>query len=169
MYITARQKFNRNCKDWNHYINWIALSNIEEVRTIDSSLNKYVEKCGSIECNEKNLDEVFMFLPQIISDQYYLLMVNTSKEITPTLSDDFKLLGYDLADLSSTSSILNYGPWEGSLLCYKSKLNQFGLLDFDHAKIVKDLLPKEWGIKNITLMWIYGLFTRLIPTLLVRS
>lgn len=151
MIISARNVFKEGKAGWAKYIEWVKLPHLKEARTIDASLNKYVGDCGNIHCDSSTISIVLESLPTIdIKTQYYLLAVNTSKDGNDAMSEiskdkNIQLLGYDLADSTYTSSVLNCGSWEDQLMSFKDKINQYGLLGFDDAKAVQAILPQVWG------------------------
>ncbi len=85
-------------------------------------------------------------LPEIDTIQhYYLLAVNLEEDAPPTLPDNAVLLGYDLTDETHTSSVLNCGPWTDKLAPIAQRLNRYGLLTLEDARLAEQLLPQVWG------------------------
>ncbi|MCG2711516.1 MAG: hypothetical protein L6416_04225 [Candidatus Omnitrophica bacterium] len=147
MLLSSRNKFSSGSKKWSQYINWVNLKNIKEIRSIDAELNQYVEHCGDYECSYEDLNEVKECLPKPSKNQYYLLAIEMRSGVNTSNEDleNFYFLGYDLADSTCTSSILNCGELKGNLAIFKEKLNKYGLLNLEDAKMLKDMLPRCWG------------------------
>lgn len=162
MIISARTCFKIDEEGWDKYVQWLKLPHIEEVRTIDATINKYVDDCGNINCDSDNMYAALETLPKINkTNQYYLLAIDESEKSMVDVKKDkrVRFLGYDLADSTRTSSLLNCGPWEGRLIPIKEKINSYGLLDLNDAKLAQIVLPEVWG-KNEphAFVNIYGLF-----------
>ena len=160
MLLSLRHKFSVDNENWTDYINWVKLKNLKEVRSIDAKLNQYVGNCGDYECSYENLNVVKGMLPEISNGQYYLLAIDIQNEVS--LNENLKdcnFLGYDLADDTCTSSILNCGELKGKLAVFKDKMNKYGLLDLENAKMVKNILPQQWGEKELhAKVTIWGLY-----------
>ena len=77
--------------------------------------------------------------------EYFLLGAKVDAPIPPESFEGFEYLGCDLADETMTSSLLNCGPWMGSLQPLTLRLNEVGLLSVDDALQAQRLLPAEWG------------------------
>jgi hypothetical protein len=146
MILSTRKIFRQGEPNWDSYINWIGLPQLQEIRTIDAALNSYTTDGEDEVCTLATLANALQHIPKpSLETEYYLLAINTREEPIPARIPNFEFLGCDLTDETRTSSILNCGRWEGALLPYVKKLNQYGLLDFSDARLVQDLLPKEWG------------------------
>lgn len=144
MELSVREFFRRGETAWEGYISWIGLSQLAEVRTGDAALNPYDGEPVFLYPPADDFLSALCLLPEIDATRYYyLLAVNLAEEALPTLSNDALLLGYDLAD--GTSSLLNCGPWEGKLAPIAKRVNQYGLLTFDDAQLAQKVLPEEWG------------------------
>ncbi len=135
--------------EWFGYINFIGLPHLREIRSIDSWCNPHAE--GSGDWQLESIDQVWEFLkddllPNPISvDQYYLLFADALKHEIPQDHPRLRLLGYDLSDETRTSSLLNCGRWEGVLAPIAQRVNQYGLLNLEDAKIAQSLLPEAWN------------------------
>ena len=144
MEISIRKRFRQGDDAWKGYIRFIGLPQLTEVRTRD-------HLCPSTEeiflyPPENDVLSALCSLPDIDSTgHYYLLAVNLEKEAAPPLPDNAALLGYDVSDSTDVSSVLNCGPWQGRLLPITKRLNNFGLLTLDDARLAQVLLPEEWG------------------------
>ncbi|MHC5821186.1 MAG: hypothetical protein ACYT04_36280, partial [Nostoc sp.] len=81
--------------------------------------------------------------------QYYLLFVDVeSLDISELLHPRLKLLGYDLSDLTLTSSLLNCGRWIAVLAPIAQRVNQYGLLNLEDALKAQALLPEAWNYSH---------------------
>jgi hypothetical protein len=160
MWLTTRSDFREGDEDWANYLDFIQLPNLNEVRSLDSWLNKYVDDCGSCPLHSlADVQETLAALPRPSSDrQYYLLAVNAEKAELPPEGAEFRLLGYDLSDVTHTSSVLNCGPWKGRLGPLAERLNRYGLLTRDDALLAKTLLPSEWPGEPHAAVTIWALY-----------
>lgn len=145
MWLSTRNILSRGDDDWQGYIEFIKLPHLKEVRTIDPWVNKIAD--GSLFLT--SLDEVeevlAMLQPPEPVKQYSQLLVNVSdEEIAPQDISRFHFLGCDLSDETHTSSLLNCGPWTGILAPMTQRLNQYGLLSLEDAKLAQELLPSVW-------------------------
>jgi hypothetical protein len=146
MFVTVRKRFRRGDEGWLEYINFIALPHLSEVRTIDSSLNRYVPHSGDIKCTFETLAESVGYMPDPDPDnEYFLFAIDLLNDPPVPALEGWKLLGHDLSDTTRTSSLLNCGPWEGELEPYTRRLNEFGLLSLADAELARKILPVEWG------------------------
>jgi len=146
MWVSTRKRFRKGDKGWDSYTKFIGLPQLSEVRTIDRTLNNYVDECGSLECSLEQLEETLKLLPSPKSEnEYFLLYIDRTNEPKAVPPSDWELLGYDLSDDTLSSSVLNCGPWEGNLKPITSRLNGYGLLTWEDAKLAQTLLPTEWN------------------------
>ena len=146
--------------EWADYINFVGLPHLGEVRSIDSWCNPHVEGSGDYELQSlEQVEEVIDWLPRPIpGQQYYLLFTDALKEAIPQHHPRLKLLGYDLSDETWTSSLLNCGRWEGILAPIAQRVNQYGLLNLEDAKIAQSLLPDAWCNDHHAFVTIWALF-----------
>lgn len=146
VWLSTRHFFREGDEGWARYRGFIGLPQLREVRTIDSSLNRYVDGCGSSQIPAiDEVSEVIRRLPRPDLDRhYFLLYLDAESEERPPEGLAYRLLGHDLSDYTQTSSLLNCGPWEGRLAPFAQRLNQYGLLSFDDARRAKELLPQAW-------------------------
>lgn len=143
--LSTRKVFNSSDKGWSKYVDWIELPFLEEVRSLDSYLNNYVDQCGDFSIELSQLEQYLKLLPVAkVPSEYYQLKIMLSNTDTVPAVAGFRFLGIDLSDETHTSSILNCGPWDGSLKQYAKKLNRYGLLDLPTAIEVQRILPDEW-------------------------
>jgi hypothetical protein len=143
--ISTREFFKSNSTFWHKYINWIQLTHLSEVRTIDPGLNTLVSNVDPIEVDIGLIEQAIKKLPKPNPEnEYYQLKIKLTKQaVVPNISG-FAYLGIDLADETQTSSILNCGAWKKGLFKFIKKLNKFGLLDCDTALHIQEILPDEW-------------------------
>ena len=145
MRISSRNKFIKGDEHWQSFVDFIKIGDLNEVRSIDSSLNSYVDDNSSIECSISDYCSALKQLPKVNNSQYYQFAINLTEDNENNLPENFILLGYDICDETKTSSLLNCGEWKGNLLPFTKKLNKFGLLNLEDAIKCKELLPIEWG------------------------
>jgi hypothetical protein len=144
--VSTRRVFKHEDRGWEHYVEWIGRPDLREVRTIDVSLNEYVDRCGDYHCELGDVDRAIRGLPVPRSGfEYYLLAARCHESPTFLGVTAFNLLGYDLCDETMTSSLLNCGPWDGRLKSIAIRMNRYGLLRWEDAQLAKDMLPQEWG------------------------
>lgn len=147
MWVSTRKIFRADDERWLDYIQWIGLPPVQEIRSLDSWLNRYVADGGDIEFESwGELDEVLGYLPNPeAGKEYYQLLVNALTESLPADTRRFKLLGHDLSDRTYTSSLLNCGRWEQeTLFPIAQRVNACGLLSLEDAKLAQRLLPAAW-------------------------
>ncbi len=147
MWLSTRKIFRADEARWADYIQWMGLPPVQEIRSIDSWLNRYVADGGDIEFESwAELDEVLGYLPKPEAGQeYYQLVVNALTESLPADTQRFKLLGHDLSDRTFTSSLLNCGRWEQeTLFPIAQRVNGCGLLSLEDARLAQRLLPAAW-------------------------
>lgn len=145
MYLSARYMFGHWDKNWESYIKWVGLDYLDEVRSLDTTLNVYPAEWGAIECTPTTFSTASGFLPAIDPvKQYYQLAIPVGQEEAPSWLTYSKFLGYDLVDTSWTSSVLNCGRWRGELREIAKRVNQFGLLGYFDAQQSRIVLPRVW-------------------------
>ena len=146
MYLTARNTYTSAHESWAKYLEFVGISKLTEVRTIDHSLNELIDGSEGIHCDAESFEEALSELPKLPSSSHYIqLAVNLTDEPNPTIPSKASLLGYDLADETEISSLLNCGAWESRLADFAKRLNEFGLLTLEDAREAQRLLPLEWG------------------------
>jgi hypothetical protein len=148
MFISARKSFSPQEPGWDSYKQFINFSIPDELYTIDSALNSYIDDCSSFVIDDlSQLESVMPLLPRVDpgTSQYYQLAINILKEERPPLDNSVTQLGHDICDATCTSSLLNCGPWLGELTAIASHINGYGLLSLPDAKLARDLLPQVWG------------------------
>lgn len=148
MFISTRKPFSPQEPDWETYKRFIKLRLPEQLYTIDSYLNSFIDDCGSYQINDLGGIETMLSVlprPDAGTNQYYQLAINLSKEPEPELNSSITRLGCDLSDWTQTSSLLNCGPWKGKLAAIAGRINEHGLLSLDDARLAQKLLPEVWG------------------------
>jgi hypothetical protein len=160
LFVSTRQRFRQGDPGWDGYIAWIGLT-IEEVRTIDAKLNKYVDECGDLYCAPSEVETVIEMLPKPSNDrEYTLLAAAVGSEGCPEELAGFELLGCDLSDETITSSVVNCGPWRGLLAPFVQRINSYGLLSVADAREAQKLLPQEWGDNPHASATIWAVFAK---------
>ena len=146
MEISLRECVWRGERTWEDYLPLRDLSHLSRIRTADVGLNPYVGEPIFLFPPDDDVLTALCALPGTDSSPrcYYLLAINVEEETTPVLPASAVFLGYDVCNFG-TSSLLNCGQWEGKLLPITERLNDFGLLTLDDAKLAQALLPEEWG------------------------
>lgn len=146
--------------EWAEYLAFIGLPQLTEVRTIDSwcnpcSTGNYL--AGSLE-QVWDLLEIDMLPVPASSDEYYLLFTDAFGPFGQITHPRLRLLGYDLSDETWTSSLLNCGRWQGVLEPIAQRVNGYGLLSLEDAKLAQDLLPGVWAGDPHSRVTIWSLF-----------
>lgn len=146
MELSIRKHFRQDEDGWADYIAWIGLPYLSEVRTQDRALNPHVAGLPFPYQSREDVVSGLHSLPEIDGTRHYhLLAVNLEEDEVPALPEGTILLGYDVADETRTSSLLNCGPWRGKLAPLAARLNRYGLLALEDARLAQRLLPEEWG------------------------
>jgi hypothetical protein len=130
---------------------------VEELRTVDISFNKVID--GTYLFN--SLDEIPVFLemlPKPNANQYYMLSADALTHELPDEKYGLTLLGYDLSDWTSTSTLTNCCEWTDALAEIASSVNKFGLLDLERAKRAQRLLPELWNHSDHSQVTIWAVF-----------
>ena len=74
LFVSTRRNFRYGDPEWERYISWIGFAHLREIRTLDAALNRYVDQCGDVYCEQAQVDSVLEGLPRPSSDrEYYLL------------------------------------------------------------------------------------------------
>lgn len=146
MWLSTRSKFREGDEGWASYLAFIGLPLLKEVRSIDSWLNRYAGRRGTVMFGAlRDIPSVLETLPRPADEnQYYLLFIDAQNEPLPPDTPEYRFLGYDLSDETHTSSLLNCGPWKGRLQELTQRLNQYGLLSLEDALTAQEWLPTEW-------------------------
>ena len=146
MWLSVREMFRQGDSAWAGYINFIHLPHLQEVRTIDMSLNPPYSAPVFVATYDR-LSEAIGDLPAFDTTNHYIqLAMHCSEEsMLGRSTTTITLLGYDIADSPelSVSSVLNCGPWRGQLTLFTDRLNQYGLLTHEDAIRAQALLPIE--------------------------
>lgn len=148
--------------EWTGYIDFLGLSHLCEVRTIDSWCNPHADGSGTLMF--PSLKEALAYTwsdwlpPPVSRQEYYQLFTDILDREIWQDCPRLKLLGYDLSDETWTSSLLNCGRWQGILAPIAQRVNQYGLLNLEDAKIAQALLPEAWGENPHAFVTIWTLF-----------
>jgi hypothetical protein len=152
---TAVTRFGPDRDDWQKYIDWSGLTQLQEVISLDSILCPSVVQELTDEDWQHNVHEDFK--THLFRDLDYLLRKVAGNERIkvlavmqkPTTEDlrsfadpRFVCLGFDLTD-GSISVLVNCGGFDKALA--RTDLSEYGLLN-DHAKalMVQQLLRSEY-------------------------
>lgn len=160
MWLSTRVIRRAGEPEWADYINFLGLSHLAEVRSIDSWCNPHAEGSSDYQLHSLAfVGEVLDLLPTPIpGQQYYLLFADALIESIPQNHPQLKLLGYDLSDETSTSTLLNCGRWSGILAPIAERVNKYGLLNLEDAKMAQVLLPDAWCQNDHAFVTIWALF-----------
>lgn len=176
-FYTARAKFDKeNSGDilaWTNYIEWINLTQLTELVSLDTSLNEvlvepdhtseeYWKELVIDNCHETGLFKTLGYVLQNTKDKprFNLLTVVIEPDIDCSLIpiNDFDFLGYDLLDhYYDTSALSNCGGFDETFL--PSDLNHFGLIDaYNKAYTIKKELrennpQEEHADTNVIAIW----------------
>ena len=159
MWLSRRRTFRAGDPGWDEYIVFIGLPHLREVRTLDGTLNEDLDGSAYVNALDELTALLDHFEPSAPGVEYYQILVHQVLE-RPVLQDPsrFHLLGYDLSDETHTSSLLNCGPWTGELASFTWRLNQYGLLAQEDARVAQALLPAAWGNDPHSIVEIWALF-----------
>ncbi|MBX3167591.1 MAG: hypothetical protein KF760_09270 [Candidatus Eremiobacteraeota bacterium] len=159
LWLSKRQVLRAGDPGWNSYIQFVGLTHLREVRTIDSSCNP----CLDANCPISTLDELWErenkgLLPPPNPDEYYLLFTDASGTNGSVAHSRLTLLGYDLSDETWTSSLLNCGRWQGALEPIAQRTGDNGLLSLEDARLAQALLPGAWEGDPHSQVTVWALF-----------
>lgn len=160
MWLSTRRVRRRGDPEWDTYIEFVGLSHLREVRSIDSWCNPCVD--GNYPAF--TLDELWAHLESgmprapACKSEYYLMFADALGTKGSVEHPRLRLLGYDLSDETWTSSLLNCGRWQGVLEPIARRASENGLLGLEDAKLAKALLPEAWGDDPHGLVTIWALF-----------
>ena len=145
MWLSQRKLFRTGDPGWNSYVQFVGLSHLQEVRTIDLACNPCLDGNYPINTLEElwELENRLLPRPRTSSD-YWLLFTDTFGTNKALAHSRLTLLGYDLSDETWTSSLLNCGRWEGALEPIARRTGRNGLLSLEDAKLAQALLPEVW-------------------------
>lgn len=145
MFVSARQMFRVGDANWNKWISWIGLQNVEEIRSLDKQINHILPNTSMCDCILGDYVSAMRRLPKIDpATQYYQVAVNLSWETAPEWLEKSVFLGCDLADDCWRSSVHNYGPWSEHLGKIALHVNQYGLLKLADARAAKALMATHF-------------------------
>lgn len=155
-YYTARatydKDYNQDGISWNRYIEWSRLEQLQELVSVDGSLNELLVAHTSDNKEDPkyivvdqfyqtgfytSLDYVLKNMQQKQTFNLLAVVVNPEQDCQNVLLQDFEFVGYDLLDYSyDISALSNCGGFDETFL--PSDLNQYGLLnDYQKAHNVK--------------------------------
>ena len=142
---------------WMEYYYNHPFAQVEQLRTIDICFNKVIDGTYAIDTMDE-LDHLLKTLPRPQANQYYQMYVDArcpeAREEQPGLT----LLGYDLSDWTSVSTLTNCGTWQGELETIAKTVNRYGLLDWEQARRAQQLLPKLWNNAPHSQVTIWAVF-----------
>lgn len=144
MWLSTRQRLCRGDAVWDSFTDFVGLSHLSEVRSIDTCLNHCIEGNFAIVSMPNLWDTLTLLEPPKTEAEYHLLFVDSGHHDTFT-HPQLTFLGYDLSDETWTSSLLNCGRWDGQLAHLAAGSQPNGLLDLQAAKTAQQVLPKEWN------------------------
>jgi len=143
MWLSTRQRLCKGDTDWDGFTDFVGLSHLSEVRSIDSCWNACVEGNFPIASISDLWGKLESLRPAKMGKEYHLLFVDSEHHDTFT-DPGLTFLGYDLSDETWTSSLLNCGRWQGQLAALAAGSRSNGLLDLLAAKTAQAVLPNEW-------------------------
>jgi hypothetical protein len=144
MWLSRRAIRRSGDAEWDDHMNFIGLSHLREMRTMDWWGNPCIEGNFLI----YSLDELWERLSELQrptpEKEYHLLFTDALGPGGLLNHPQLRLLGHDLSDRTLTSSLLNCGRWEGVLEPIAKRARDNGLLDLLDAKLAQALLPEAW-------------------------
>lgn len=159
LWLSKRQVIRAGDPGWNSYIQFVGLTHLREVRTIDSSCNPCLGANYPLSTLEELWEREKMgLLPPPASGEYYLLFTDASGMSGAVSHSRLTLLGYDLSDETWTSSLLNCGRWQGALEAIAQRTGENGLLKLEDAKLAQALLPEAWDGDPHSYVTVWALF-----------
>jgi hypothetical protein len=162
-WLSTRKFFRDGDLGWASYVDFISLPQLREVRTIDGMLNQVVSDGNVGMATLEEISAVLPFLPQAVAGESYYLLFADADRFPAAERPDLIHLGYDLSDETWTSSLLNCGVWENELAPIAQRVNKFGLLSLEDARLAQSLLPQVWSGTPHASVTIWALY-ELIPT-----
>lgn len=162
--VSTRRLFQRGDPGWESYVDFIGLPQLRKVITIDTSLNAYVDRCGDYIGELDDVPSLLEMVPRPKPPREFHLVAAAVGETEPPRPDGFELVGFDLSDETTTSSLLNCGPWQGDLEPLTERLDEDGLLTLADARLAQQLLPRVWGpVDPHAHVTIWALFVSPLP------
>lgn len=126
---------------WMSYYYNHPFSQVEQLRTVDTYFNEVIDGTYLIASLDELLD-ILEMLPAPGDNQYYQLYTDALTHEPPAPQHRLTLLGYDLSDWTSVSTLTNCGKWQDDLEPLASCVNKYGLLDLESAQRAQILLPQ---------------------------
>ena len=159
LWLSKRQPLRAGDSEWNSFIQFVGLTHLREVRTIDSAWNSCLEADFPL----RTLDELWArenegMLPFTTPNEYYLLFTDASGMNGSLAHSRLTLLGYDLSDETWTSSLLNCGRWQGALEPIAQRTGENGLVSLEDAMLALSLLPEAWDGDPHSYVTVWALF-----------
>ncbi|MDX1928282.1 MAG: hypothetical protein SFV81_17270 [Pirellulaceae bacterium] len=143
-HIGVREILRPGDEGWLSYFYNHPFPQVKELRTIDVCFNKVIDGTYMFE-DLDDMPDFLDMLPKPADKQYYLVYADALTHALPEETYGLKLLGYDLSDWTSVSTLTNCGTWTDELSHIASTVNHYGLLDLEHAERAQILLPKLWN------------------------
>ena len=157
MWLSTRQYLRKGDTEWDSFTDFIGLSHLSEVRSIDSSWNRCTDGNYPIDSMESLWGKLESMHPAKTDREYHLLFVDSAHHSAFTHSR-LTFLGYDLSDDTWTSSLLNCGRWQGQLAPLAAGSRSNGLLEFPAAKTAQAVLPAEWHDDPHSFVTVWALY-----------
>ena len=157
-WLSTRKFFRAGDAGWASYVDFIGLPQLEEVRTIDGMLNEVVSDGNVGMASVEEIPEVLSFLQKAVAGESYYLLIADADRFPVAERPDLIFLGYDLSDWTWTSSLLNCGVWENELAPIAQRVNKFGLLSLEDARLAQGLLPQIWNGDPHAFVTVWALF-----------
>lgn len=155
IWFTSRNIYDReyNISSWENYIKWSRLEQLEELVSLDGSLNDltfepdFENEIEEIVLEETKVTQFYKSIQYVEAkskdlDYYNLLAVvqNPLSNKQSQLERDFEFIGYDLIEINGDiSALVNCGGFDETFL--PKEQNKFGLIsDYSRAKEVEEVL-----------------------------
>ena len=143
MWLSTRKRLRKGNSEWNSFTEFVELSHLSEVRSIDSFCNPCREGNFAIASLADLWDKLESLQAAEKESEYHLLFVDSDHHNIFT-HQRLTFLGCDLSDETWTSTLLNCGPWKGPLAALAAGSRPNGLLELSAAKTAQSVLPEEW-------------------------
>jgi hypothetical protein len=142
--VSVRKILRPGDDGWSSYFANHPFLQVKELRTVDVYFNTVIDGTYLFESLDE-LPDFLEMLPKPEANQYYMVYADALTHEQPDARHGLTLLGHDLSDWTSTSTLTNCGTWTDELMEIAGTVNEFGLLDLARAKQAQRLLPKLWN------------------------